>query len=133
MNIEITRGQGQGAVTVFDIEGEINAGTYEQLQARAKEAFDAGARNLVLDLADVAFISSAGIRALNAIFKMFQTERDETTTEIAQGLRAGTFKSRHVKLLNPSPRVAEVLSIAGVDMFLEIHHDREAALTSFSN
>lgn len=130
MEINVTHGQGQGEVTVFDIEGEINAGTYEQLQAQAQKAFDAGARNLVLDLTDVPFVSSAGIRALNTIFRLFQTD-GESNEDIARGLRDGTFKSRHLKLLSPNPRVNEVLSIAGVDMFLEIHRDLDEALASY--
>jgi anti-anti-sigma factor len=130
MEINIATRQGRSPVTVFDIEGEINAGTYEALQAEARKAFEAGARNLLLDLADVDFVSSAGIRALNAIFKLYQTD-GETSEEIARGLRDGTFKSRHVKLLNPGPRVTEVLSIAGVDMFLEIHRDLDEAVASF--
>lgn len=130
MEINVTHGQGQGAVTVFDIEGEINAGTYEQLQAQAQNAFDAGSRNLLLDLTDVPFVSSAGIRALNTIFRLFQTD-GESNEAIASGLRDGTFKSRHLKLLSPNARVNEVLSIAGVDMFLEIHRDLDKALDSF--
>jgi anti-anti-sigma factor len=130
MEINITIKQGRVPVTVFTIEGEINAGTYEQFQARAQQAFDSGARNLLLDLTEVRFISSAGIRALNAIFKLFQTD-GETASEIARGLRDGTFKSRHLKLLNPTPRITEVLSIAGVDMFLEFHHDLDEAVASF--
>ncbi|MGQ0601415.1 MAG: STAS domain-containing protein [Anaerolineales bacterium] len=117
-------------MTIFDIEGEINAGTFEQLQAHAQKAFDAGARNLLLDLTDVPFVSSAGIRALNTIFRLFQTD-GESNEDIARGLRDGTFKSRHLKLLSPNARVNEVLSMAGVDMFLETHRNLDEALASF--
>jgi hypothetical protein len=48
-----------------------------------------------------------------------------------KGLSDGTFKSPHLKLLNPSPRVLDVLSIAGVDMFLEVHRNYKDALASF--
>jgi hypothetical protein len=34
-------------------------------------------------------------------------------------------------LLNPSPRVMEVLRIAGVDLLLEVHQDLDAAIASF--
>jgi len=50
---------------------------------------------------------------------------------MAQGLRDGTFKSPHLKLLSPSPQVLEVLKIAGVDMFLEVHRELQEAVASF--
>ncbi|MBF8286008.1 MAG: hypothetical protein HW378_4923, partial [Anaerolineales bacterium] len=37
----------------------------------------------------------------------------------------------HLKLQGPSPRVLEVLKIAGVDMLLQIHQNRKDALASF--
>ena len=63
MNIVVSQEQGSVPVTVFQLEGELGAGSYEQLQDQAQEAFDEGTRNLLLDLTDVTFISSAGFRA----------------------------------------------------------------------
>ena len=48
-----------------------------------------------------------------------------------QGLRDGTFKSPHLKLVNPTRHVREVLSMAGLDMFLEIYPNLKDALASF--
>jgi anti-anti-sigma factor len=132
MNIVVDNRQGRVPVTVFRVKGDIDSTTYEQLEARAREAYSAGTRHLLLDLTDVPYVSSAGIRALNNLFKLLKADTpDESDEAIARGVRAGTFKSPHLKLLNPSPRVKEVLSMAGVDMFLEMHDNFDAALASF--
>ncbi len=132
MEITISHEQGRAPVTVFRITGDINVTTYEALQAQAHQAHAAGTRNLLLDLAEVPYISSAGIRAINNIFNLLRTSApNESDEAIHKGLSDGTFKSPHLKLLNPTAQVAEILSMAGVDMFLEIHADRQTALASF--
>jgi hypothetical protein len=41
------------------------------------------------------------------------------------------YKSPRLKLVNPSPTVSHTLSLAGIDMFLEIHDDLQKAIASF--
>ena len=123
---------GRVPVTVFHVNGEINVSTYEQLQERARASHAAGARDIALDLSEVTYISSAGIRALQSLFNLFRGSTPAESDEaIRKGLSDGTFRSPHVKLVNPQPRVMEVLKIAGVDMFLEIHHNLSDAAASF--
>ena len=132
MDIAVSNEQGRVPVTVFRIEGEIGAKSYEQLETQAREAFEAGMRNLLLDLSEVSYISSAGLRALHYIFTLLRTESpDESDAAMGQGLRDGTFKSPHLKLLNPQADALRALSVAGYDMFLEIYHDRRKAIASF--
>lgn len=132
MNIEVSHEMGQRPVTIFHIHGEINVASYQQLEQQAREAQAAGMRDLILDLADVNYVSSAGIRAIDNLFKLLRTDAPEESSEaMRRGLRDGTFKSPHLKLLNPNPRVLEALTIAGVDMLLEVYHDRQKALASF--
>jgi anti-anti-sigma factor len=132
LTIDVESKQGRVPVTLFRIKGDIDGNTYEQLQGQANESFQSGTRNLLLDLSDVPYISSAGIRALHYIFNLLRsdpaTEGDET---IRQGVRDGTFKSPHLKLLNPNAGVTRVLGMSGYDMFLEIHKDLEDAVRSF--
>ncbi len=132
MDIEILHEQGRKPVTVFRLRGEVNITSYEQLEQQAREAQAAGTRDLLLDLTEVTYVSSAGIRAIDNIFKLLRTDAPEESSEaMRRGLRDGTFKSPHLKLLNPNPRVLEALTIAGVDMLLEFHHNRQDALASF--
>ena len=132
MNIAVSQQPGRVPVTVFRITGDINTNTYEQLQEQARQAFAAGARNLLLDLSEVPYVSSAGIRALNNTFNLLRTDAPgESAEAMSKGLRDGTFKSPHLKLLNPSSAVLKTLNMAGVDMFLEVHTDFDAAIASF--
>jgi len=132
MNIVVSDEQGRVPVTVFRIKGEIGANDYEQLEAQAREAFELGMRNLLLDLSEVTYISSAGLRALHSIFNMLRADSPgESDAAMSKGLRDGSFKSPHLKLLNPQRDALQALTIAGYDMFLEIHHSRQDAIASF--
>lgn len=124
--------QGRVPVTVFHLEGEIDSDTYEQLQSQAKEAASSGTQSLLLDLSKVGYISSSGIRALHYIFNLLKVNTaSESDEAIRKGLRDGTFKSPHLKLLNPQPKVEQVLRSTGYDMFLEIYTDLRSAVNSF--
>jgi len=120
--ISILIGQEQGSVpvTVLKIEGDIDAGSSKALQDKAAEVIDGGAENILLDLASVEYMGSAGFRAIHAIANMLNKEGQE-----------GMYKSPHVKLLNPQGEVARVIKTLGFDSFLEIHHDRSVAIASF--
>jgi anti-anti-sigma factor len=132
VDIVVSHEQGRVPVTIFHIQGKISVNTYEQLQAQAQEAFKAGTRSLLLDLSEVTYISSSGLRALHYIFNLLRTDSPgESEAAMHQGLRDGTFKSPHLKLLNPQPPVLDVLSTSGFDMYLEIHHNLKDAVASF--
>lgn len=120
MSILVGQEQGNVAVTVLKIEGDIDANTYMDLQDKAAEVVEEGASNILLDMADVKYMGSAGFRAIHAIANMLNKENEK-----------GMYKSKHVKLLNPHGEVARVIKTLGFDSFLEIHEDRNAAISSF--
>jgi anti-anti-sigma factor len=64
VEISISQEQGRVPVTVFHIKGDIEVTSYQQLEAAASQAIASGTRYLLLDLAHVAYISSAGLRAI---------------------------------------------------------------------
>ncbi len=131
MKITIAREEGRVPVTILHVEGSVDASSYEELQSKAQEAIASGEHHLLIDLAQVPYMSSAGIRALNQIFKLLQPDSAESKQAMEQGLRDGTFKSPHLKLLNPTQHVLRVLQMAGLDMFIEIHHNLRDAVASF--
>jgi anti-anti-sigma factor len=120
MSILVGQEQGNVPVTVLKIEGDIDAGTYKDLQDKASEVIEAGTSNILLDLGLVEYMGSAGFRAIHAIANMLNKEQKE-----------GMYKSEHVKLLNPKGEVARVIKTLGFDSFLEIHEDRNGAIASF--
>ena len=132
MEIIVSHQQGRAPVTIFHIKGDLNTETYGQFQAQAQKALQAGTRHLLLDLSEVPYVSSYGIRAISQVFTwMRDTGQGENEAAVSKGLRDGSFKSLHLKLLNPSHQVLQVLRMAGIDMFLEIHSDLQEAVASF--
>jgi hypothetical protein len=90
-------------------------------------------RYLLVDLEDVGFISSAGLRALHEVHNLLQGNiGEEAERAVRRDVVTGTYKSPHLKLLKPSENALRALRVAGYDMFLEIHQRRTEALASFS-
>lgn len=134
LQIVVSEVEGRVPVTIFHLKGDLGAHNYEQLENQARAAVEEGdTRHLLLDLSEVTYISSAGLRALHEIFMMLRTNggAGETDESIGKGMMAGTFKSPNLKLLKPSADVSRVLQIQGFDMFLEIHTDQQTAIASF--
>ncbi len=131
MQVTVSQEQGRVPVTVFAVQGDIDVSSYEALQAKAQEAHQAGMRNLLLDLTKVKYVASTGLQAFHHIFNMLRDTTPEADEAMKRGLRDGSHKSAHFKLLNPSREVASVLSMSGFDMFLEIHTNRKTAIASF--
>jgi hypothetical protein len=130
VDISVSQEQARVPVTVFRVKGAIT--TSDELESRAREAFDAGTRNLLLDLTDVPYIATSGLRALHNIYTLLRTDSAAESDEAVRvGIASGTFVSPHLKLLKPSAHVLEALKVTGYDMFLEIHRDLKRALASF--
>ena len=120
MEIVVSQAQGRVPVTVFHIKGAIISDA--ELSAKAQEAFRAGARDILLDLREVPYMSSQGLRALHSIYTLLRTDAPgESEQAVKTGIAAGTFRSPHLKLLGPTDKTLEVLKITGDDMFLEIY------------
>jgi anti-anti-sigma regulatory factor len=85
-----------------------------------------------VDLSEVHYISSSGLRALYHIFMLLRGGAStEDDAALKKGLRDGSYKSPNLKLLNPSPSVSQALQTSGFDMFLEIHRRLKEAVASF--
>jgi len=131
VEIAVSREQGRVPVTVFRMKGRVNLGTAEQLQAKAREVVEAGARDLLLDLTEVPSVTSAGLQAIHAIYQLLRAASPEGDEAMRTGQAGEPFKSPHLKLCHPSSDVRKVLQIAGYDLFLEIHDDMQDAVASF--
>jgi anti-anti-sigma factor len=125
--------EGRVPVKVFRLKGDLDMKSHQDLEKRAREEFATeGARHAILDLTDVRYISSAGLRAIHSIFN-FLREGDSTEVDslVHKGMRDGAYKSKHLKLVNPSKNVLQVITMAGYDMFMDIHPSVESALRTF--
>jgi len=124
MEITVSQRQARVTITVLQPRGEIDSTNYEEFSDAAREAIESGAQYLLLDLDEVTYMSSAGLRAINEIFLMFRKKYPDEVSSTEE-------KSRRLKLLRPQERVAQVLAISGVDSFLQAYGDLQDALASF--
>jgi anti-anti-sigma factor len=132
MEITTSQEQGRVPVTVFHITGNVDSTTYGQFEKKFEEALKGGTRYILLDMQNTPFISSAGLRAIHAAFiELRNLTPDMTDKEMRDGISAGTYKSPHLKLLNPSVNVRTALHTAGFDMYLDSFKDLKSALAAF--
>ena len=131
MEITVSQQQGRVQVTVFCIHGEMTADTAATLTTQAQAAIDDGTRNLLLDLTDVPFIGSYGIRSIDQVLVALYKANGLTDADARKSLRGGG-KASYLKLLNPNPYALNVLKVSGLDMLIEVHTDLKHAVASFS-
>jgi len=134
MDIQVSTENGRVPVTVMHVDGNIDAQTYEQFQAKAEELIKGGAQHLLIDLSHSPFVSSAGLRALHQLFNKLRandTESPISEEDVRRGISAGTYKSPHLKLLNLSKETKTAFELSGFDMFIETFDHKQAAIASF--
>ncbi len=137
MEITVTQVQGTSVqVTVLGTHGDLDASNYQDLISKAQEAYDAGARDLLLDLSDTPYMSSSGLVALQTVASLLRGERVTESEEGWGAIRAidrhrDSGLQQHLKLLNPQPRVERVLDMVGFTRFLEVYPNLDAAISSF--
>lgn len=105
---------GQDHVTLIEVSGRVDSMTAGQLGESLGHAIDGGNVNLVLDLSNVDYMSSAGLREIVTALKKVKRARG------------------NMVLAQPSDRVREVLEMAGLDTIFRIYAGQEEAIGSFS-
>ena len=112
--VQISRVEGRVPVTVFQLKDRVNLGNFAELEQTAKDSYEAGMRDLVIDLSQTPSLTSIGVRAIVVIHRMLSP--DET---------------KHLKLAGPIPPIREMLGIAGITQFIEIYDTVDEAIASF--
>jgi anti-anti-sigma factor len=132
MEIKTTAGNARVPVTILHIKGNVDSATYPAFQARADELINAGARYILVDLAEAPFISSAGLRVLHNIFNALRSlHKDVNDEELRRKMGAGEYKSPYIKVANLSSQVRDAFVISGFDTYIEVHDDLKKAVASF--
>ena len=137
MAITVRQEQGAVPVTVLSIYGKLDASNYLAAIASARQVYEQGGRDLLVDMRDVPFMSSSGIVALHTMVQIFHGEPSEDPKGGWESLRSLDREpvsggKKHVKLVHLQDRVARALEMTGLDMFFEIFDDFDQALASFS-
>lgn len=112
--VKVTQMQGRVPVTVFHIQDRINLGNYKLMEEAARQAYENGTRDLVIDLSASESLTSIGVRALVIIHKLLSTEG-----------------GRHLKLAGVLPPTRDMLGVAGITQFIEVYDTVDEAVASF--
>jgi anti-anti-sigma regulatory factor len=132
MELTVSHTQARVPITIFQVTGLINLGSTAILEQNAQQEYQDGMRYLLLDLAEVESLTSAGLRTILLIQKMLASSppSEDLSAETASQA-ASKEPSPYLKLLNPQADIRRVLSISGFDRYFEIFSDQQNALNSF--
>jgi len=100
-------------VTLIEVSGRIDGMSAEELRETLAEEIQRGAKLVVLDLAQVSYMSSAGLRQLVPAYPKLQEEGGD------------------LRLAQPSSRVQDVLEMSGLDTIFQIFLTQTAAVGSY--
>ena len=112
--VKITKVEGRIPVTVFQLQDRVNLGNFSELEQTAKESYEAGTRDLVIDLSQTPSLTSIGIRAIVVIHRLLSAD-----------------KGKHLKLAGAIVPIREMLGIAGITQFIEMYDTVDEAVASF--
>ena len=130
LSITTSQVQGEIAATILHLNGHLHGNTENELLDHARQVREDGTTHLLLDLSNLDVLSSAGLRAIQNIFKLFTPPAD---VETMRKHGEEPYKSPYFKLVCPNPQIYYVLSITGFMQNLFIYNDLDEAVKSFSN
>jgi anti-sigma B factor antagonist len=100
-------------VDLIEVSGRIDSSNAPDLDETLKQLADQDRHQLVLNLSQVEYMSSAGLRA------------------VVTALRTSKKNNGDVRISQPSERVKEVLELAGLTNLFQYHDDDTSAVGSF--
>lgn len=103
----------QNGVTIFALDGRVDSEGAVDLDLALQTATSERKYRLVLEMSQVRYINSAGLRTLADIL---------TQTKEQNG---------NLKLVNLNPKVRRVFQIIGFDKFFDIHESVDEAVSAF--
>ena len=95
--------------TIVEIAGRLDTTNYQELETNLQEKLDAGARNLILDCANLEYVSSSGLR----VFLMFLKK--------IKGLNGKFF------VCSMQDEIKEIFKISGFTSIFDIYENRDQA------
>jgi len=103
-----------GGIKIFELRGRLNMDSAPFLRDAVYEALESGSTGLLISLAEVSSVDSTGVG------------------QIVACRTSARNRGGQLKLMQPSPKVADILAITELDKILEVFHDEDEAVTSFA-
>jgi anti-anti-sigma regulatory factor len=131
MEISISIEQAKEPVAVMRLKGSLDASNFLEVVTKAQEIYQNPVRDLIIDLSEVPFISSAGLVAIHKIALLYSgVPQDVEENTRPDSTHSGTAR-KHVKLLSPPLVVDQILETTGLKLFFKVFTDLDSALKSF--
>jgi len=134
LTIDVEDLGGSPAVSVLELDGELDASNYERVIEAVRDAYARGTRGLVLDLSKLTFMASSGLFALHSAFRIM---RGETPPDPESGwgalhevARDHESAAANVRIAAPQDAIARVLDRTGMGQLFPVHPDRSAAVAA---
>ena len=128
LTVSTSHVQGNASVTILDLAGHLHGATEHQLLDAVRQAYEDGARHLVLDTSGLDVLSSAGLRGIQGAFKLFTPPRDAETINRHEKEQ---YKSPYFKMICSNPQIYYILNITGFVQNIPVYNNMEEALQSF--
>jgi len=110
--------QGAVPVTIFHLRGWLDAQSEEQFVKWASEAYKNGTRYLLLDFGELDTLTSAGMRAVQKVYKLYTP--------------AGTPKEvAYLKMASAPPQVYHALKVTGFLQTIPMYESVQSAVDAF--
>ena len=104
--------ENSASTQVFHLQGRLDSAAAPARERELQTIMATGVANLVIDLTEVSFLSSAGLRVLLV------------------GAKACRAAGGQAVLVGPQESVTQVLQMSGFDRLLKVFADRQSALAS---
>jgi len=128
LTINTSQVEGDVSVTVFHLQGHLHGPTEKELFELARQSFDGGVTHLMLDMSELEVLSSAGLRAIQNIFKLFTPQED---IELMRQRGDEPYKSPYFKIVCAKPEIYYILNITGFLQNILIYNNLEDASKSY--
>jgi len=130
LTITTSQIQGDVSVTVLHLKGHLHGPTEGELLDRARQAHEDGAKHLLLDLSELEVLASAGLRAIQNIFKLYTPPED---MKLMRQHGGEPYKSPYMKIVTANPQIYYIFNIAGFLQNILVFNSLEEATNSFTN
>jgi len=112
---EISQINGRVPVTILRLRERIDFDNFSELENIVKDAYEAGARNLIIDLERSNTLTSIGLRAFVTIHKIM----------------AKADNTNRLRVTGVTTMISEIMEVTGVAEFIDIYETVDEAVASF--
>jgi anti-anti-sigma factor len=105
-------------ITIFHLRGWLDAQSEEEFVKWASQAYEEGTRYLLLDMSELDTLTSAGMRAIQRVYKMYTAVGSDT-------------EFSNLKMASAPPPVYHALKLTGFLKSIPMYESVQSAIDSF--